>query len=55
MDSTPGSEEEMAAPSSVLVWEIPWTEELGGLQSMGSQHHPRPAEGSLISARAKVF
>ena len=37
MDSTPGSEEEMAAPSSVLVWEFPWTEELGGLQSMGSQ------------------
>ena len=30
-------EEEMAAPSSVPVWEIPWTEELGGLQSMGLQ------------------
>ena len=23
--------------SSILVWEIPWTEESGGLQSMGSQ------------------
>ena len=23
--------------SSILVWEIPWTEELGRLQSMGSQ------------------
>ena len=23
-------------PSSILVWEIPWTEEPGGLQSMGS-------------------
>ena len=23
--------------SSVLAWRIPWTEELGGLQSMGSQ------------------
>ena len=27
-------EEEMAAHSSILVWEIPWTEEPGGLQSM---------------------
>ena len=30
-------EKEMATPSSVLAWEIPWTEEPGGLQSMGSQ------------------
>ena len=27
----------MATLSSILAWEIPWTEELGGLQSMGSQ------------------
>ena len=27
-------EEEMAAPSSILAWEIPWTEEPGGLQSV---------------------
>ena len=31
------SEEEMAIHSSVLAWEIPWTEESGGLQSMGLQ------------------
>ena len=30
-------EEEMATHSSILSWKIPWTEELGGLQSMGSQ------------------
>ena len=30
-------EEEMAARSSILAWRIPWTEEPGGLQSMGSQ------------------
>ena len=30
-------EDSMATHSSILVWEIPWTEELGGLQSMGSQ------------------
>ena len=30
-------EKEMATHSSVLAWEIPWTKEPGGLQSMGSQ------------------
>ena len=30
-------EEEMATHSSILAWEIPWIEEPGGLQSMGSQ------------------
>ena len=30
-------EEEMATHSSVLAWRIPWSEEPGGLQSMGSQ------------------
>ena len=27
----------MAAHSSILAWEIPWTEEPGGLQSLGCQ------------------
>ena len=27
----------MTTHSSILAWEIPWAEELGGLQSMGSQ------------------
>ena len=30
-------EEEMATHSSILAWKIPWTEEAGGLQSMGPQ------------------
>ena len=30
-------EKEMAAHSSILAWEIPWTEESGRQQSMGSQ------------------
>ena len=30
-------EKEIATPSSILTWEIPWTEEPGGLQSMGLQ------------------
>ena len=29
--------EEMATHSSILAWEIPWTEEPGGLQSKGLQ------------------
>ena len=31
----------MATHSSILAWEIPWTEEIGGLQSMGSQSQTR--------------
>ena len=30
-------EKGMATPSSILAWMIPWTEEPGGLQSMGLQ------------------
>ena len=30
-------EKEMATHSSILAWEIPWTEEPGGLQSTGLQ------------------
>ena len=41
LGSIPGSgrylEKEMATFSSILSWKIPWTEEPGGLQSMGSQ------------------
>ena len=40
-DSVPGlgrsPEEEMANHSSILAWEIPWTEEPSELQSMVSQ------------------
>ena len=34
-------EKEMATHSSILAWEIPWTEEPGGLQSMGSKRVER--------------
>ena len=41
MGSIPGQkdplEKEIATHSSILAWEIPWTEEPGGLQSIGSQ------------------
>ena len=41
MGSIPGSEDplvwEMATHSRILAWEIPWTEESGGLLSIGLQ------------------
>ena len=37
-------EKEMATRSSILASEIPWAEEPGGLQSMGSQSQTRPSE-----------
>ena len=42
-------EKEMATHSSILAWRIPWTEEPGGLWSMGSQ---RP---HLLLSRDKVI
>ena len=41
LGSIPGQEDplekEMVTHSSIHAWKIPWTEEPGGLQSMGSQ------------------
>ena len=34
--SSPDSEKAMAPHSSTLAWKIPWAEEPGGLQSIGS-------------------
>ena len=37
-------EEETVTQSSILAWKIPWTEEPGGVQSMGSQESDRVSE-----------
>ena len=37
LDQEDPLEEDLAAHSSTLAWRIPWTEEPGGLRSMGSQ------------------
>ena len=37
LDQEDPLEREMATHSSILAWRIPWTEEPGGLQSLGSQ------------------
>ena len=44
-------EKEMATHSSILAWKIPWTDEHGRLQSMGSQRvrHNQATSLSLLS------
>ena len=41
-------EKEMAAPSSILAWEIPRTEEPGGLQSMGHEESDKTERLSTL-------
>ena len=48
----------MATPSTVLAWEIPWTEEPGGLQSMGLQrvrHNLGTKQQQEISKKCVIF
>ena len=40
-------EKEMATHSSILAWKMPWTEEPGRLQSMGSQRLGHDSATSL--------
>ena len=49
-------EKAMANHFSILAWEIPWTEEPGGLQSMGSQQVTRRLNknNKVISVIVKV-
>ena len=37
-------EKKMATHSSILAWRLPWTEEPGRLQSMGSQETTHPSD-----------
>ena len=43
-------EKEMATHSSILAWEIPWTEDPGGLQSLESQR----VEHNLATEKKQV-
>ena len=47
----------MATHSSILAWRIPWTEEPGGLQSMGSQRvgHDLATECACMHALSNVW
>ena len=50
-------EKEMATHPSILAWEIPWTEEPGGLQSMGSQRvrHDLATERTRIQSEVTTL
>ena len=48
-------EKEMAAHSSILAWKIPWTEEPGRLQSMGSQRVRHNWATSLTHSRTLII
>ena len=47
-------EREMATHSSILVWEIPWTEEPGGKQSMGVAESQMRLSDQTAAAPANV-
>ena len=49
LDQEDPLEKEMATRFCILVWKIPWTEEPGQLQSMGSQKVGRDWVNSLLS------
>ena len=49
-------EEEMATRSSILAWEIPWTEEPGGLQSMGfKKSRTRLSEQTVLTRAGEML
>ena len=45
----------METHSSILAWRIPWTEETGGLQSMGSQSQTQPKRLSALTHTHSVL
>ena len=55
-------EKEVTTYSSILAWKIPWTEETGGLQSLGLQRviynlvtKPRQQEVKYLSKKRRLF
>ena len=49
-------EKEMATHLSILAWEIPWTEEPGGLQPMGSQESDTTQQLTTIKVKqSRIF
>ena len=49
LDQEDPLEKEMATHSSILAWRIPWTEEPGGLQSMGSEESDTTERLSMLT------
>ena len=57
LDQEDPLEKDMASHSSILAWEIPWSEEPGGLQSMGSQRvrHHRVSTTHALPNTLKIY
>ena len=53
LDQEDPLEKEMAAHSSILAWEIPWTEEPGGLQFMGPWGRGQSRQAHTLEAKRK--
>ena len=47
-------EKEVATHSSILAWRTPWTEEPGGLQSMGSQRVGQTERLTLLDYKQRA-
>ena len=47
-------EEEIATHSNILAWEISWTEEPGGLQSMGHRESDMTEQPNTCKAKGKA-
>ena len=48
-------EQEMATHSSILAWRIPWTEEPGGLQSLGMQRVRHDGAINIMATNTNVY
>ena len=48
-------EEGMATHSNIFAWRIPWTEEPGGLQSIGSQRVGHNSRDEQIEAKSQLL
>ena len=48
-------EKELTTHSSILAWRIPWTEESGGLQSLGLQKSRTRLKQLTLSGKQKIY
>ena len=55
LDQEDPLEKKMATHSSILAWEIPWTEEPGGLQSMGLRKSWTPLSNFTASTTVYIY
>ena len=55
LDQEDSLEKGMATHPSIFAWRIPWTEEPGGLQSMGSQSQDLPYQNGVSEDWARTL